>query len=135
MAYPEEGIILVCNTTIYLGYDIASELRIFKGVLGTCRKETVEYIGLCHAVLNGLETNNFKDIYSTSPDAISWLYLKKKIDTAGDSDKAKQYVERITKRIKMLDVSRYGSDELIIQTVLSVKYWRTNVLGEYKPKS
>jgi AraC-like DNA-binding protein len=135
MGRPEEGIILICNTHTYLGYDIASDLRLFKGVLGTCRKETIEYIGLCHAVLNAIDTNEIKDIYSTSADAISWLYLKKKIDTAGDSDKAKEYAQRITKRIKMLDVSRYGSDELIIQTVLSVKWWRINVLGEYKPKS
>jgi ribonuclease HI len=117
----------------YKGVDIATGKILFHINIDVATNNITEFIALSHAVIQATKDDIKTDIYTDSVTALSWL-LKKKANsnlTPGrNTAKAIDLLKRVEIALKKLDISKVGSDELLVNSNISVLKWYTSEWGE-----
>ncbi len=117
----------------YKGVDIATRKILFHVNIDVATNNITEFIALSHAVFQAAKNDIKTDIYTDSITALSWL-LKKKANSnlkpGRNTAKAIDLLERVEVALKKLDISKVGSDELLVNGKISVLKWYTSEWGE-----
>lgn len=139
MKRPTAGIAVDASTrgnpgpSEYKGVDINTGELLFHVKIGVATNNITEFIALSHAVLYAVKQNIQTDIYTDSVTAISWLRKKtanSNLQAGRNTQIALDYLTRIEKSLKDLDVSKSGADELLINARIYVLKWYTSEWGE-----
>jgi len=117
----------------YKGVDIATGKILFHVKIDVATNNITEFIALSHAVIQAVKDDIKIDIYTDSVTAISWI--KKKSANSNllpgrNTQKAIDLLKRVEIGLKRLDISKVGSDELLINSKISVLKWYTSEWGE-----
>lgn len=139
MKRPTAGIAVDASTrgnpgpSEYKGVDISTGELLFHVKIGVATNNITEFIALSHAVLYAVKQNIQTDIYTDSVTAISWLRKKtanSNLQAGRNTQIALDYLTRIEKSLKDLDISKSGADELLINARVYVLKWYTSEWGE-----
>lgn len=139
MKRPTAGIAVDASTrgnpgpSEYKGVDISTGELLFHVKIGVATNNITEFIALSHAVLYAVKQDIQTDIYTDSVTAISWLRKKtanSNLQAGRNTQIALDYLTRIEKSLKDLDVSKSGADELLINARIYVLKWYTSEWGE-----
>ena len=139
MKRPTAGIAIDASTrgnpgpSEYRGVDINTGELLFHVKIGVATNNITEFIALSHAVLYAIKQNIQTDIYTDSITAISWLRKKtanSNLQSGRNTQTALDYLSRIEKSLKDLDISKSGADELLINARIYVLKWYTSEWGE-----
>lgn len=117
----------------YRGVNLSSGQLLFHVKIGVATNNITEFIALSHAVLYAIRNDLITDIYTDSVTAISWLRKKtanSNLQSGRNTQTALDYIERIEKSLKDLDISKSGTDELLINARIYVLKWYTSEWGE-----
>ena len=117
----------------YKGVDIATGKTIFHVKIGVATNNITEFIALSHAVIKAKQDDIKVDIYTDSITAIAWLYKRKansNLTPGRNTSQAIEYIERVEAVLKNMDITKAGSDELLINAKISVLKWYTSEWGE-----
>lgn len=117
----------------YKGVDIATGKVLFHVGIDVATNNITEFIALCHAIIQADKDNIKVDIYTDSVTAISWVKYKKansNLNPGRNTQKAIDYLKRVESLLQKMDISIAGSDELLINSKISVLKWYTSEWGE-----
>lgn len=139
MKKPIKGIAVDASTrgnpgpSEYKAVDIATNNILWHIKIDVATNNITEFLALSHAVLQAVKENINVDIYTDSVTAISWL-LKKKANsnlTPGrNTALAINYLSRAETALETLKIEKKGSDELLINNMVSVLKWYSSEWGE-----
>lgn len=117
----------------YKGVDISTGEVLFHIKIDVATNNITEFIALCHAIIQANKDNVKIDIYTDSVTAISWVKNKRansNLKPGRNTQKAIDYLKRVESILSKFDVSKIGSDELLINSKISVLKWYTSEWGE-----
>lgn len=117
----------------YKGVDISTGKTLFHIDIDVATNNITEFIALSHAVLYAIKQDVKIDIYTDSITALSWLRKRESNSTllpGRNTQKAIDYLKRVETELKKVDVSKVGSDELLVNGKISVLKWYTSEWGE-----
>ena len=139
MKKPTKGIAVDASTrgnpgpSEYKGIDIATGKTLFHVKIDVATNNITEFIALSHAVIQAKQDDVKIDIYTDSVTAMSWLKNRKansNLIPGRNTQKSIDYLHRIEAILQSCDVTKVGSDELLINGKISVLKWYTSEWGE-----
>lgn len=139
MKRPEKGIAVDASTrgnpgpSEYKGIDISTGKTLFHINIDVATNNITEFIALSHAIILSVKSNIKIDIYTDSVTALSWLYKKKansNLIPGRNTQKAIDLLKRVETSLSSLDITKAGSDELLINGKISVLKWYSSEWGE-----
>lgn len=117
----------------YKGVDITTGKVLFHVKIGVATNNITEFIALAHAVIQAKKDDVKVDIYTDSVTAIAWL-LKRKANSnlipGRNTAQAIDYLKRVESALNKIDIVRNGSDELLVNSKISVLKWYSSEWGE-----
>lgn len=117
----------------YRGIDLSTKQVLFHVKIGVATNNITEFIALSHAVLYAVKHDLITDIYTDSVTAISWLRKKtanSNLQSGRNTQTAIEYLGRVERSLKDLDISKSGADELLINARIYVLKWYSSEWGE-----
>ena len=117
----------------YKGVDIATGKTLFHVSIDVATNNITEFIALSHAIILANKNDVKIDIYTDSVTALSWIKNKRansNLKPGRNTQKAIDYLKRVEIALKDMDIVKAGSDELLINSKISVLKWYTSEWGE-----
>jgi ribonuclease HI len=117
----------------YKGVDIATGKVLFHVGIDVATNNITEFIALSHAKIQAKQDDIKVDIYTDSVTAIAWVKNKlanSNLKTGRNTQKAIDYLKRVEAVLQKMDIVKAGSDELLINSKISVLKWYTSEWGE-----
>ena len=117
----------------YKGVDIATGKILFHVSIDVATNNITEFIALSHAIIQANKDNIKIDVYTDSVTAISWVknkHANSNLKPGRNTQKAIDYLKRVELALSKFDIVKAGSDELLINSKISVLKWYTSEWGE-----